>query len=198
MGNDVVYPSVTSLRAILSTSVSHDDPSPDGGSGADLEAEFEAFFAAHHDAVLRSLTASAGNDHDAAVDATQDAFIKAHARWSTIRTYDQPESWVRRIAINTSRDRRRSDQRRRDREAAVDVTAAVVHADIAGTERVDADAAIGELLDELPARQREIAALYYVDDRSVDEIADELGISAGTVKSQLAEARARLRRAHQG
>ncbi len=197
MGNDVVYPSVTSLVAVLSTTVSHDDPSPDDGSGTDLDAEFEAFFAAHHDAVLRSLTAAAGNDHDAAVDATQDAFIKAHARWSTIRTYDQPESWVRRIAINTSRDRHRSDQRRRDREAAVDATA-VVHADIAGTERVDADAAIGELLDELPARQREIAALYYVDDRSVDEIADELGISAGTVKSQLAEARARLRRAHQG
>ena len=177
--------------------MSRDDAFSDDGSGNGLEAEFEAFFTTHHDAVLRSLTAVTGNDHDAAVDATQDAFIKAHARWSTIRTYDQPEAWVRRIAINTSRDRRRSDRRRRDREVAVDARAAV-RADSVGTEGIDADAAMGEMLDELPARQREIASMYYVDDRSVEEIADSLGISAGTVKSQLAEARARLRRSHRG
>ena len=176
--------------------MSRDEAFPDDGTGTDLEAEFEAFFATHHDAVLRSLTAAAGNNHDAAVDATQDAFIKAHARWSTIRTYDQPEAWVRRIAINTSRDRRRSDRRRRDREAAVEATDAV-RGGIAGTEDIDADAAMREMLDELPARQREIAASYYVDDHSVDAIADALGISAGTVKSQLAEARARLRRSRQ-
>jgi RNA polymerase sigma-70 factor, ECF subfamily len=177
--------------------VSRDDPSTDDGPATDLEADFAAFFAAHHDAVLRSLTATAGNDHDAAVDAVQDAFIKAHARWSTIRTYDQPEAWVRRIAINTSRDRRRSDRRRRDREVSVDATV-TARADVADTERIDADAAMAELLGELPGRQREIASLYYVDDRSVEEVAATLGISAGTVKSQLAEARARLRRTHQG
>ena len=197
MGNEVVYPAVTTSRAVLSSAVSRDDPSTDGGSATDLEAEFAEFFATQHDAVLRSLAAAAGNDHDAAVDAVQDAFIKAHARWSTIRTYDQPEAWVRRIAINTSRDRRRSDRRRRDREVTVDATAAA-RSDVADTERIDADAAMAELLGELPARQREIAAAYYVDDRSVEEIAATLRIRAGTDKSQLAEARARLRRTHQG
>ncbi len=36
--------------------------------------------------------------------------------------------------------------------------------------------------------------MFYVDDRSVDDIANSLGVSVGTVKSQLSEARQRLRR----
>ncbi|HSL73109.1 MAG TPA: sigma-70 family RNA polymerase sigma factor [Ilumatobacteraceae bacterium] len=165
----------------------------DRSADIDLEAEFEAFFASHHDAVLRSLTSVVGNDHDAAVDATQDAFIKAHARWSTVRTYERPDAWVRRIAINTSRDRRRSDQRRRDREATIDVAAEFVTVD-----PVDADANVQAILDELPARQRAIASMFYVEDRSIEQIAAALGISSGTVKSQLSEARVRLRRNHRG
>lgn len=174
-----------------------DDPTSGDVSGIDLDAEFEDFFAAHHDGVLRTLTAAVGNDHDAAVDATQDAFIKAHARWSTVRSYDKPEAWVRRIAINTSRDRLRSERRRRDREVTVEATAMASMADPA-SDRLDADTAIREILDALPPRQRTIASMFYVEDRSVDEIAESLEIAPGTVKSQLSEARGRLRRSHPG
>ena len=52
------------------------------------------------------------------------------------------------------------------------------------------------LLDQLPQRQREVARLFYVDDRSVDDIARQLDVTSGTVKSYLAEARDRLRQAH--
>lgn len=156
-----------------------------------MDAEFEAFFIAHHDEVLRSLGGILG-DHEAAVDATQDAFIKAHARWSTIRSYDAPQAWVRRIAINASRDQMRSERRRRNREAVTDPRTQEPAFD-----RLEADAGVQELLDGLPKRQREVAALFYVDDRSVDEIAEWLNVSVGTVKSQLSEARVRLRRTHQ-
>ena len=169
-----------------------DEPTRSDRAAVDLESEFAAFFAAHHDAVLRSITSSVDNDDDA-VDATQDAFIKAHARWSTIRTYDKPEAWLRRIAINTSRDRRRSDRQRRNREAASEVATDPAAYDL-DVERLDADEAVREILDQLPARQRTVASMYYVDDRSTDDIAAALDISPGTVKSQLAEARARLRR----
>jgi RNA polymerase sigma-70 factor (ECF subfamily) len=171
--------------------VSTDDRDLDEPDAVDLEAEFGRFFAAHHDAVLTSLTAVVGNDHDTAVDATQDAFIKAHARWSTVRSYDKPDAWVRRVAINLSRDRRRSDRRRRDREAAADAPLTIT-----ATDPADADADVQAILDTLPDRQRLIAAMFYVEDRSVEQIAGALGITTGTVKSQLSEARTRLRRSH--
>jgi RNA polymerase sigma-70 factor (ECF subfamily) len=212
MGNPIVYLSVTLARlgcnpafvphiaGTVDTVEPTDDTfadSPatranapaDQPSAAELDSEFELFFLAQHDSILRALDAMTG-DRETAVDATQDAFIKAHARWSTIRTYDAPDAWVRRIAINVSRDRMRSDRRRRDREATLDAAD-----EPSATDRFEADANVTDLLDRLPHRQREVATLYYVEDRSVDDIARQLDVSSGTVKSYLAEARARLRHA---
>ena len=184
---------------LLSTTVPDDDETPGRGGDARRDAPlrpapatgdqstFEGFFAAHHDAVLRSVAAAIG-DREAAVDATQDAFIKAHARWSTLRTYDAPHAWVRRIAINVSRDRLRADRRRRNREATIEPTVAP---DV--TDRFEADAGANELLADLAPRQREVAELFYVEDRSIDEIAERLGLTSGTVKFHLARARDRLR-----
>jgi RNA polymerase sigma-70 factor (ECF subfamily) len=162
--------------------------SPRPATPRDDQVTFEEFFTARHDAVLRSVAATIG-DREVAVDATQDAFIKAHARWSTLRTYDAPDAWVRRIAINVSRDRLRSDRRRRDREASV---APTVVPDV--TERFAADAGANDLLADLAPRQREVAELFYVEDRSIEEISDRLGLTTGAVKFHLARARDRLRR----
>jgi RNA polymerase sigma factor (sigma-70 family) len=156
--------------------------------------EFEQFFTAEYDAVLRSVEAATGN-REFAVDATQDGFIKAHLHWQTIRNYDAPAAWVRRAAINASRDRDRAERRRRGREVA-----AMAPEEDAGTtgpeDRLESAESAQAFLDPLAARQREIAAMYYIDDRSVDDIAETLGLSIGTVKSHLADARQRLRQLH--
>ena len=155
---------------------------------------FERFFTLEHDRVLRSIEGLVG-DHETAVDATQDTFIKAHLHWHTVSTYDSPAAWVRRTAINASRDRQRSERRRRDREATV--VAGDIDSRTDGPDHIDADDAAHELLRQLSDGQREVATMFYVDDRSVDDIATALGVSVGTVKSQLSEARRRLRQLSQ-
>jgi len=80
------------------------------------EPEFEAFFHAHYDQLVRSLTLITG-DREAARDCVQEAFIKASTRWRKVRRYDNPVGWVRRVAINQGRDAHRSSQRRKRRES---------------------------------------------------------------------------------
>jgi len=152
-----------------------------------VDREFEQFFSANYDAVVAALAAITG-DHERAVDATQEAFIKAYSRWPKIRSYDLPGAWVRRIAINASRDSIRAERRRRHREQPHLSSPASLP-----VERIVGDDFARQLLAGLPRRQREVAALYYLDDRSVGEISSILGVSSGTVKSQLAEARSRMR-----
>ena len=152
-----------------------------------LDDEFERFFLANYDAVLRVLVVTTG-DRERATDATQEAFIRAYARWSKIRGYDSPAAWVRRVALNASRDSFRSDRRRRRREEALPTFTQTPQAD-----RYHSDSSAHEMLQILPDRQREVATLFYIDDRSVAEIASILQVNEGTVKSQLSDARDRLR-----
>ena len=151
--------------------------------------DFERFFLANYDAVLNILMLTTG-DRERATDATQEAFIKAYAKWSKIRDYDAPSAWVRRVAINASHDSFRSERRRRRREQAL-----TPPAQDSQTDRYSSDYTASDLLHALPARQREVATLFYVDDRSVAEIAAILGLTEGTVKYHLSHARDGLRRA---
>lgn len=151
------------------------------------ELEFEEFFLANYDSVLHALIVTTG-DRERATDATQEAFIKAYSRWPKIRHYDSPAAWVRRIAINASRDTIRSERRRRRRERANRPEVVASHADL-----YVADSFTRDLLAGLTRRQREVATLFYVDDRSVSDIAYILRLSEGTVKFHLSEARDRLR-----
>lgn len=150
-----------------------------------LDDEFERFFLANYDAVLRVLVVTTG-DRERAIDATQEAFIRAYARWSKIRGYESPAGWVRRVALNASRDSYRSDRRRRRREEAVPTA-------LEAPQGYHSDSSAHEMLQILPDRQREVATLFYVDDRSVAEIASILQLNEGTVKSHLSDARDRLR-----
>lgn len=153
------------------------------------EQEFEKFFVANFDRLVRSVTAITG-DAEAATDAVQDAFIKAYARWSRISKYDDPMLWVRRVAINKSRDTRRSFLRRRAREDRFEKSA-VVGEDVQWESEPNID--IMGALRRLSPRQRSVAALFYLEDLSIAEIAASLDLSLGAVKFHLSKARANLR-----
>ena len=150
--------------------------------------EFEQFFLAQYEAVLQVLVLTTG-DRERATDATQEAFIKAYARWSKIRHYESPAAWVRRVAINASHDSFRSDRRRQKREEAVPLDG-----ETSAIDRYSSGTMATDLLRDLPTRQREVATLFYVDDRTVAEIAVILRLNEGTVKYHLSHARDGLRK----
>lgn len=151
--------------------------------------EFERFFIANFDRLVRSVTAITG-DSDLATDAVQDAFIKAYARWTRVQKYDDPVLWVRRVAINKSKDIRRSFLRRRAREDKFDGPATT---EAAPTWEPEPGPDIEAALSQLTPRQRSIAALFYLEDLSISQVAASLDISEGAVKFHLNKARANLR-----
>lgn len=153
------------------------------------EQEFEQFFTANFDRLVRSVTAIAG-DPEVATDAVQDAFIKAYARWPQVKKYDDPTLWVRRVAINKSRDTRRSFLRRRAREDRFEH--ATLKSNVVAWES-DNDVDIAAVLQQLSHRQRSVAALFYLEDLSISDIAASLDISTGAVKFHLNKARNSLR-----
>lgn len=151
--------------------------------------EFEQFFTANFDRLVRSVTAISG-DPEVATDAVQDAFIKAYARWPQLKKYDDPTLWVRRVAINKSRDTRRSFLRRRAREDRFEM--ATIGSG-AVTWESDREVDVAAVLQQLSPRQRSVAALFYLEDLSISDIAASLDISNGAVKFHLNKARKNLR-----
>ena len=123
----------------------------------------------------------------AAEELTQDAFTEAHRRWATVADYDDPGAWVRKVAVNKAR----SWGRRRSAEARAYAKHRVRQRELPAELPESADA-FWAAVRSLPDRQAQIVALHYFDDRPVDDIADVLGISPGTVKTQLHRARATL------
>lgn len=123
----------------------------------------------------------------AAEELTQDAFLAAHRKWGTISGYDDPGAWVRRVAVNNAR----SWGRRKGAEARAYAKHAVRNRELPAELPPTADE-FWSIVRGLPERQAQIVALHYMDDRPVDDIAQLLGIHAGTVKTQLHRARKTL------
>ena len=142
-------------------------------------------FNLHYARLVRSLTVICGNSEEAA-DAVQDAFVKAHLKWRKISTYDDPVGWIRRVAINKVRDGHRSRVRR---DRAVERMGHEVNLT---SEQPTIDE-VAELLSTLPKQQRAAAAMFYVEQLSVLEIAEALEVSEGAVKFHLHQARQKLR-----
>lgn len=152
--------------------------------------DFDGFFLENYERLVRSLTAMTG-DRELARDSVQDAFVKASARWRRLSRYDDPVAWVRRVAINRSRDLHRAERRRRNREERVTSGESMEQPD--GSSDLAGAMHVAELFGTLPAQQRRVASLFYVERLSVAEIAAVLSLSPGAVKFHLNRARLNLR-----
>jgi len=148
--------------------------------------EFEDFVGARSDALQRFGYLLTG-DWALAEDLLQTALARAYQRWSRIRS-DNPEAYVRKIMANTWSSWWRRRWRAEVPTGAVPETPARdQYADVDRRELVRA------ALGKLPPRQRAVLVLRYHEDLTEHQVASLLGITAGTVKSQVARALARLR-----
>ncbi|HEX5586755.1 MAG TPA: sigma-70 family RNA polymerase sigma factor [Acidimicrobiia bacterium] len=156
-----------------------DDP------GTAAPASFDEMFRDTYWPMVRSLAIACG-DREVAEDAVQDAFERAFVRWRRISRYDDPPSWVRHVALNRLRDHFRKETNKRK---AVDR----LSGDAVATEPAYEPAGdVATLLAHLPPQQRIAAALFYVEDLSVREVAESMKLSEGAVKYHLHAARAAL------
>jgi RNA polymerase sigma-70 factor, ECF subfamily len=152
------------------------------GQGSDRS--FEEFFAATYGRLVGLLFAFL-HDRAQAEDVVQDAFATALLRWRVLRRYHDPEAWVRRVAFRRAIDhhRRTARQLRALRRLGPPSSLPPV-----GAEHVD----LVRALRKLPLTQREVLVLHYVVELAVEQVAAELRLPVGTVKSRLARGRAAL------
>ena len=140
--------------------------------------------------VLTALGVTLTGSRESGADLAHEALLRAFRAWPTVRNLDRPGAWVRRVLINLARDAYRRSVRERDAVRRLGPAGSVE----AGTFEVGSsvDAPFWVAVRALPERQRVAVALRYLDDLSIDEIADVVQVTAGTVKSSLFAARKSL------
>ncbi len=136
-------------------------------------------------------------DRDASADVTQECWM---AVVRGIRRLDDPSlfrAWLFRIAANKCADwvRRVQRTRRTNEELIIEVESTLVDLECDSTvsDSIDEIKQLRQALRKLPPEQRKILKLRYLESIKTDEIAQLLGVPAGTVKSRLYHARNSLR-----
>ena len=145
------------------------------------QVEFEWVYRSAYSSVLRTVFVVL-HDRGRAEEVTQDAFLRLYERWRGLDGIDYPEAWVRKVAVRLA-----IKQAKRNRGLPV-VT--VVDETEAADRLPDVD--LARAVASLPAQQRAAVALFYLEDRPVDEVAHLLRVSPSTAKQHLHRARARL------
>jgi RNA polymerase sigma-70 factor (ECF subfamily) len=137
-------------------------------------------------------------DYDAALDLTQEVFIKVYASLSRYRPEFKFSTWIYKIAHNAAIDHLR---RHATREAVANSDDNRAEATVESrrlspeqeSERSERCSEIEEVVQLLPAPYRELILLRHAQDLSYEEIAEVTGLPLGTVKNRLFRAREAMR-----
>ena len=151
-------------------------------------AAFEEFVRVHGDELIRLAYALCG-DRGRAEDATQEALTRLYLRWERL---DDPLPYARRCVVNATRDHWRHSSRRASRELLAAQRQVPDQPTLMDDKVVDRDRLV-QALRRLPHGQRAVIVLRYWHQLPEAEIAQILGNSVGTVKSQASRALGKLR-----
>jgi RNA polymerase sigma-70 factor, ECF subfamily len=147
---------------------------------------FETFYRREYPRVVALAYALSGG-RAVAEDLAQDAFLATHQRWRRVGAYEHPGAYVRRVVANASvsAGRRRAAERR-----ALGRLAGRARSPVDDLEPPDAE--FWRAVRSLSPRQAQAIALYYLEDRTTEEIGAVLGCAPATVSVHLHRGRAAL------
>ena len=140
-------------------------------------------------ATLRRIAYAVCRDDSRAEDVLQEALVKLYLAWSRVQGTGREEAYARRIIVNADLDQRRRPWHRRRSGVPIELLDEPARTGASTEDRM-------ELLAELralPPMQRRTVVLRYWLGMSVEETAEELSISTGTVKSHASRGLATLR-----
>ena len=146
--------------------------------------DFDEFYRSSHLRLLKQVVLVTADPVEAE-DLLQEAYVRASMRWDALVTYEAPEAWVRRVAINLAANRAK---RLRRRAAALLRLGPPPDVPALSADSVDLARAMGTL----PLGQRQVIALHHLSGLPVAETARELGISESAVKVRLHRGRKAL------
>jgi RNA polymerase sigma-70 factor (sigma-E family) len=155
-----------------------------------MEEDFAAFYHARAH-TLRNTAYLLCGDWDLAQDLTQTTFIKIYRSWQRLDRHDTLDQFARRVLLRAFLDERRRPWRR---EVATAPESPAL--DPGGFEErwPDERSQLRQALQRIPPRRRAVLVLRFWADLSVEQVADILGCSTGTVKSQTSDGLSDLRR----
>ena len=151
---------------------------------------------------LMGLIASWGAPWGDAAEIAEESFAEAWLHREACRgDWNQPEvfgRWLRGVALNRYRNWARTRFRRRARTVTLAPALLEQVAGPSAPEPAEHLEALRHAIERLPARQREVVLMHYLEESSVKEVATLLSLSAKTVEGRLYQARLTLRRLLEG
>lgn len=160
------------------------DPAPD-------DAGFREWMIGRSSTLRRKAFLLCG-DWSSADDLVQDVLVAMYPRWSRIARGGRIDAYANRVLVGKLVDaRRRPWRRERSYDTVPDSADQASERAIAAVD--ERDGPLVAALAALPAGQRAVLVLRFADDLSIEEIANTMGIPAGTVKSRLSRGTESLR-----
>jgi RNA polymerase sigma-70 factor (sigma-E family) len=157
----------------------------------DRTSAVSALFEEHYASLVR-MARLLVDDRETAEDVVMDAFTSLYRRWTAIRDPAEAHRYVRSSVLNGARSQVRRRRLRRRHEGGSHLQEAIRD----GLETNEADrSTVTQLLGTLPYRQRQVLVLRYFVDLTEAQIAYELGVSPGSVKTHASRGLAALARA---
>ncbi|MGI5245350.1 SigE family RNA polymerase sigma factor [Dactylosporangium sp. CA-139066] len=143
------------------------------------QAAYVAYVSARLPALHRAAYLLCAGDSHRADDIVQNTITKLYQHWKRVSRTENIDAYVHRMLVHAVIDEKRAAWSRVSLfAAAADVPAAEPHTDVDERDRLVA------ALRQLPPRQRAVLVMRFLLDRPIEEVAEALNCSIGTVKSQ--------------